>query len=58
MSVEERLTVAEEALRHIKEEDPGPARYIAKNALEEIKRIRLMDEQGTRTARESADQLK
>lgn len=58
MSVEECLKVAKEALQHIKEEDPGPARHIAKAALQEMRDIELMDEQGERTARESADQLR
>ena len=37
MSSEEKLAIAVEALERIKTSDPGPAYYIAKGALDEIK---------------------
>lgn len=36
MTDAEKLAIAIEALKRIRESDPGPAYYIAKDALEEI----------------------
>lgn len=36
MTTEEKLQVCVDALKHIYESDPGPAYYIAKQALEEV----------------------
>lgn len=44
MSDEEKLAVAVKALEAIVESDPGPAYYIAKEALKEINDVRSSDQ--------------